>query len=275
MKVRDLDLLVCPDCHSKLDWRGTNVELTVDEGALVCRPCGVEWHVRDGWARFYRDRAVRRRDELIRRLCDAMPALHDPFVYVALPALQGGTARDLRRVAIRHLRLDELEPHADGSASRVLEVGIGTGAQLPGIYDAFPEGTEVWGTDLSVGLLALTRHRIIGDERMRHTRLVLSDAHHLPFPDGAFDRVLHVGGTGGFRDPAAAFAEMARVSQPGSPVVIVGEKLDPARRHRLLHRIVFRTVADPHDPVAALPAGATGVRSEQVSRYYCCLSFRS
>jgi ubiquinone/menaquinone biosynthesis C-methylase UbiE len=109
-------------------------------------------------------------------------------------------------------------------------------------------------------------------------RLVMADAHALPFADHFFDRVFHVGALGSYRDPARALAEMARVAVPGSPIVAVDEQLDPARADNLLARAFFRLVtfyeARPHCPVEALPEGATDVLEEQLSRFFYCLRFR-
>jgi ubiquinone/menaquinone biosynthesis C-methylase UbiE len=171
-----------------------------------------------------------------------------------------------------------LRPHPDGAPVRVLDVGIGTGSDLPWIRAALPPGlpVEVWGVDLSAGMLAICRRRL------RHTpdpsvRLLLADVHALPFPDATFDRVLHVGALNSFRDPAAALAEMARVARPGAPIVIVDERLDPDGAHTLAHRAAFRLVCFyrpyPPDPRGLLPAGATDVVVEQIGRFFFCMRF--
>jgi ubiquinone/menaquinone biosynthesis C-methylase UbiE len=134
---------------------------------------------------------------------------------------------------------------------------------------------EIWGCDLSRGMLAVLRRRLApGDE----LRLLLADAHALPFPDGAFDRVFHVGGINGYRDPGRALAEMARVAGPGTPIVVADEQLDPTRAHSLWQRATFKLVTfydpHPHCPVEALPPDATDVQVEQIDRFFYCLRFR-
>ena len=105
-----------------------------------------------------------------------------------------------------------------------------------------------------------------------------ADAHALPFADASFDRVFHVGGIGGYGDTRLGLAEMARVARPDTPIVVVDEQLDPGRDDSLFHRVVFRALTfyttAPDSPVADLPPGATAVLSEQVSRFYYCLTFR-
>jgi ubiquinone/menaquinone biosynthesis C-methylase UbiE len=117
----------------------------------------------------------------------------------------------------------------------------------------------------------------------RHTgrplRLLLADAHALPFRDATFDRVFHVGGIAAYRDPRVGLAEMARVARPGTPIVVVDEQLDPGRRHGLYHRLAFRALTfydrAPASPTALLPPDATDVVDEQVTRFYYCLTFRA
>jgi hypothetical protein len=82
----------------------------------------------------------------------------------------------------------------------------------------------------------------------------------------------------GYGDPGRGLAEMARVARPDTPIVVVDEQLDPASRQSPFHRLVFRALTfyttTATSPVAHLPAGATAIVSEQLSRYYYCLTFR-
>jgi ubiquinone/menaquinone biosynthesis C-methylase UbiE len=109
-------------------------------------------------------------------------------------------------------------------------------------------------------------------------RLLRGDAHRLPFADNQFDRVFHVGGINGYRDPKLGLAEMARVARPRTPIVVVDEELDPERKHSLRHRLAFRAITwfdpDPRVPVDRLPAGTECVEVSRVCRFYYCLTFQ-
>lgn len=270
MRVDDLRALACPDCHAPLAWRGTNLELVIQDGAFTCAACGAAHEARDGWATFYREGRVRQRDRLLCALCDRHPRLHDPAVALLLPIAQGGgDPRQVRREANERLDLGSMAP-----GTRLLEVGVGAGSHLPALRAAMPAGTEIWGTDLSVGMLRLARRRCARDRRLGATRLLLADAHRLPFAGATFDRVLHVGNAAGFRDPEPALAEMARVTRPGGTVVVVVEHLDPSRRQGLLHRRIFGAIADPHSALQALPENVRDVEVRQVTRFYACVRFR-
>lgn len=277
--VRDVERLACPACAGVLVFHGQEEGGRLSDGGLRCGGCGEAWPVERGLARLYREDAVRGTDRLMRVIYDGLPSLHDPLTAVLTPVLQSVTEARMRDGYMRRLELGALEPREDGQPVRVLEVGVGAGANLPLIRRGLPPGldVEVWGVDLSEGMLKHCQRRVRrgGYEPVR---LLMADAHALPFPAGMFDRVLHVGGIGGYRDAATALGEMARVARKGTPLVVVDEQLDPAFRPSLLQRAAFRALTfyskDPHCPRELLPIGAEAVIEEQVAPFYYCLSFR-
>ncbi|MFO0756935.1 MAG: class I SAM-dependent methyltransferase [Byssovorax sp.] len=269
MTSNDIARLRCPSCRGALAEQGA---------ALACAGCGARWPVEDGTPRLYRQEQIQGTDRLLKVFYDGLPSLHDPLTRHALPILQGGgREHEMRAAYMRRIDLGALRPRDDGGPLRVLEVGVGSGANLPLIEAALPRDldVEIWGLDYSPGMLRACRRSLRAG--MRAPRLLLGDAHALPFPDGAFDRVFHVGAMGSFRDPRRALAEMARVARRGTPIVVVDEQLDPAEKHGLFTRAAFRMLTfydrDPHCPRELLPAGAAEVLEEQVSRFYYCLRF--
>jgi ubiquinone/menaquinone biosynthesis C-methylase UbiE/uncharacterized protein YbaR (Trm112 family) len=271
MSPADLARLVCPTCRARL-------ALTAP-ARLACTGCGAAWPIERGLPRLYREATVRGSDRLMRLFYDGLPSLHDPLTRHLLPLLQaGGTEAALRDGYMKRIDLAALTPSPDGGPRRILEIGVGAGANLPLVQRDLPPGVdaEIWGLDLSLGMLRQCERRL-----RRWTgpkvHLLAADAHALPFPDGAFDRVFHVGAMGSFRDGRRVLAEMARVARPGTPIVVVDEQLDPAREHGRLARAAFRLLtfydASPHCPVELLPPGAIDVLEETVSRFYYCLRF--
>jgi ubiquinone/menaquinone biosynthesis C-methylase UbiE len=192
---------------------------------------------------------------------------------------QAGTEQQVRDGYMPRLELSALRPRADGQPVRILEVGIGTGANLAWVRRDLPPGlpVEIWGVDLSQGMLRVLQRRL-RQQSSEQPRLLMADAHALPFPTACFDRVFHTGAIGNYRAPDVALAEMARVAMPGTPIVVVDEQLDTSRRQGLYHRLMFRLVTfydrHPHAPVEHLPPGAVSVRVEQISRFFYCLSFQ-
>ena len=272
MLPSDLPLLACPDCRSELTWRGRLRGGHLRRGELVCDRCG-PWPVRRGVPRLMG--ALGHKDRLMRVAYQVCAPLHDLAVRVTLPLFQGrGETEDAARAAmVDLLRLDELGPAADRPC-RVLDIGVGTGLLLPWLARVWPVPVELWGIDFSSHMMGSA-----GRAPLRApARLLLADAHRLPFVDDAFDRVIQVGAIGGFTDPAAALAEMVRVAAPGARLLAVDERLDPARGHSLRHRAAFGLVTlyqrEAQSPVDLLPSGVVEVRDEQVSRFFYGLAFR-
>ena len=281
MNPAGLAQIVCPTCRARLTPAPpSRPGETLREGRLDCAGCGASWPIEGSLPRLYREATVRGSDRFMRLFYDGLPSLHDPLTRHLLPLLQaGGSEAALRDGYMKRIDLAALAPPPDGRARRILEIGVGAGANLPLVQRDLPRGLDaaIWGLDLSLGMLRQCQRRL------RHwtgppVHLLAGDAHALPFPDGAFDRVFHVGAMGSFRDGRRVLAEMARVAVPGTPIVVVDEQLDPARAHGLLPRAAFRLLtfydASPHCPVELLPPRATDVLEEAVSRFYYCLRFR-
>ena len=258
--MTDASPLCCPACH----------------GALIrdaCSDCGTVWGERGGFSALYTEERVTGTDRFMRRIYDGLPSLHDPLTEHLLPRLQ----RDVSEDQMRSAYLDRLEIDGLEGPIRVLEVGVGTGANLARVQQRMPAADlRYYGMDLSLGMM---KHAA---ERAKHVgfpvELVLGDAHRLPYRDDSFDRVFHVGAIGSFRDPGQALAEMARVARPGAVIVVVDEELDPHRKHRKRDRLAFRmlTFYDPHPgcPTDLLPDGAEVISKTAISRFYYCLAFK-
>ena len=291
LTLDDVSLLRCPACRGAFRWQSEEGGGPLHQGGLSCAGCARVWPVVAGLPRLFQEERVRGNDRLLRVIYDALPSLHDPLTTALTPFLAGMTEHDGREHVCRRMDLASLAPPPghDGGPSkgpptppgrplRILEVGIGGGANLS-YFRRHLGGrpAEIWGIDLSAGMLGECR-KLVQKEGHTGVRLLVADGHALPFPDQSFDRVLNLGGLGGYRDPRTALAEMARVAVRGSPIVLVDEQLDRGRAHGLFYRAVFRALTfyepDPKSPRAILPEGASGVIDEQPTRCYYCLTFR-
>lgn len=272
-----MNVIVCTDCRGELAFEP-------GQRALTCGACGAVWPLRGGLPCMYREAEIRGIDRYMRWIYDGIPSMHDPSVRVLIPLLElGGSERQLRTAYMARLELASLQAPPDGEPLRILEVSVGTGANLPyldaGLAHLQPGvPIEIWGLDVSLGMMRqCLKHPSMANRA--DLRLLLGDAHRLPFRDATFDRVFHVGGINAFRDRGEALNEMARVAKPGTPIVVVDEQLDPDRRHSLYHRLAFRaaTFYDPRPraPVDELPRGAKDVLVEQASRFFYTLRFRT
>lgn len=117
---------------------------------------------------------------------------------------------DAHETEIEHRRAFDIAiPLMRGiGATRVLDVGCGTGKAIRAIGEAAPE-IEVVGIDPSPDLLAVARERY----GIPADRLIEGSGQRLPFPDKSFDAVLAVAVLHHVPDPWAVVAEMIRVSR--------------------------------------------------------------
>jgi ubiquinone/menaquinone biosynthesis C-methylase UbiE len=286
---RDLQVLQCPreHCHGHLALHGDVAPADKDDdrplefGALDCAECGTSWPLQWGVPTLIEPGTVAGSDRLLRPIYDFIAPSHDVGVNWVLPLLQFPDPQGARERYIERMQLDEFDKIAPSDRPiRILEVGIGAGANLPLLQQYLPLDVEVefWGLDLSVGMLLQCALRSEWWYGVQGVRLLLADAHRLPFQDDQFDRVFHVGAINGYRDPRAALSEMARVARPGTPIVVVDEELDPKGTHNLCHRIAFESLTwfdtNPRAPIDLVPKECLATAEvTRVSRFYYCLTF--
>lgn len=149
-------------------------------------------------------------------------ALYDPLM-----ALQD--ALGFRRQRIRTAR---------AATGRVLELGVGTGLNLP----HYTSADEVVGVEPDPHMLARARRR--ADAAPCPVRLVEADAESLPFADGEFDTAVFALSLCTIPDARAALAEARRVLAPEGRLIFLEhvraerpwaaslqERVAPAWRH--------------------------------------------
>ncbi len=136
----------------------------------------------------------------IRRIYDRLARLYD-FLELPSEVLLG--LRRCRRELVAKARGD------------VLEVGIGTGKNLP----YYPPGCRLTGVDLSPAMLERAARRAA---RLGRTVVLLPmDAERLEFPDRSFDTVLSTLSLCTIPDPVRALREMGRVCRPGGRILLL------------------------------------------------------
>lgn len=127
--------------------------------------------------------------------------------------LDGGAAAsalgfpDLRAALLRHARGD------------VLEVGVGTGLNLP-LY-TWQTIATLTAVDLSPGMLEQARAKLPSLPRQDAVTLRAANVTAMPFNDEAFDCVVDTFSMCVFVDPAAALVEMGRVLKPGGRLLLL------------------------------------------------------
>lgn len=121
----------------------------------------------------------------------------------------------------------QLEPYrrrvAGAAHGRVLELGVGSGRNLPFYSDAV---SAVFGVDPSPELLRMAR-RAIPSSAVRNVELLEGSAEALPFDGPCFDTVVVTWSLCSIPHPARALAEARRVLKPGGRLVFAEHGLSP------------------------------------------------
>lgn len=100
---------------------------------------------------------------------------------------------------------------------RVLDVGVGTGLELP----MFKPQLKITGIDLSEPMLVVARKRVADAGLKNIEALTAMDAMNISFPDGSFDAAVAPYVLTTVPDPARLLDEMIRVVRPGGEIVLV------------------------------------------------------
>ena len=266
----DLELLRCPVSGQPLRFSGSKRGDVLHNGRLHSET-GPAWRIRDGVFELFATANLTPRERAVDKIYDLIAPTHDVAVEKLLPLLEWPTESVSRQTYIDSMNLDAL-----ASGASILEIGCGSGANLP-LVAAANRDLNYWAVDINQRMLnrCIANH---GEHFIAPIKAGFADAHALPFADNVFDRVFHVGGINGYRNPAQGLAEMARVAKPQAPIVVVDEALDRERKNSVLHELVFLSLTFFDEircaPVAMLPAGTTLIELKPLSRYYYCMSFQ-
>lgn len=162
-------------------------------------------------------------------------------------------------LAVRRLRRELLQQ----ASGRVLEVGVGTGKNLP----HYPQTCHITAVDLSPAMLQLACKRAM-KLRLGVDFLVM-DAEALAFPDHSFDTVVDSLSLCTIPDPVAALREMSRVCCRDGQILLVEHgrsshewlgRWQDRRAPRHIEKFGCRWNQDPLDLLGKAELVATRVR---------------
>ncbi len=114
---------------------------------------------------------------------------------------------------------------------------MGTGQQLLNLKNHGVEG-HFFGNDISYGMLRKCRKNL--KKWGIDAGLVQGNAEALPFRDGFFDVVFHVGGFNFFNNKEKAVGEMIRAAKPGAKLYIVDESDSVRDKPGIIANIISR-----------------------------------
>jgi SAM-dependent methyltransferase len=198
MKLRLLDLLVCPACKGRLSVRSE--QMTGDEivsGSLACASCGKSFPVTAGIPRFVGHDAY----------AESFGDEWHRFRTVQIDSLNGTTQSQ------DGFRLKTGLTPADVRGRLVLDAGVGAGryAEVMALW-----GAEVVGVDLTRAVDAAAQNL----RRYPAAHLVQADIFALPFREQTFDIAYSIGVLHHTPDTAAAFRHVALVLKKGGQLAV-------------------------------------------------------
>jgi ubiquinone/menaquinone biosynthesis C-methylase UbiE/uncharacterized protein YbaR (Trm112 family) len=267
MRRLTLDLLCCPRCHGEVSAQGEQGGEAIDSGSLYCSSCKASFPIDNGIPQFIDLEEVEGLNLRFARFYNWFSRLYPLVTKIGMLGF-GGDRRARNEV------LDRLEL----GGGRVLEVSIGTGANLPYLFER-PDLGKIYGLDISS--LQLARCQEFVAKRDWPVDLFLGTAEALPFKSEAFDSVFHIGGINFFSNKRKAIEEMVRVARPGSRIVIADESEEVARSISRILRVRHPQggALDLKVPVALVPDAMEEVRVDGIWKAHghhhgYCLEFR-
>jgi len=115
----------------------------------------------------------------------------------------------------------------------VLEVGIGTGLNLP----LYPTNCRLTGIDLSEEMLQKAQDKVV-ELGLGNVTLKTMDATTMDFGQGEFDSVVATYTISAVPDPVGVLREMKRVVKPGGNIVILNHFRSPHRMVSQIERLI-------------------------------------
>ena len=259
MKPESVAILRSPQSHEPLRLESKTEPDGTVAAALVSIPSGERYPMRDGIPVLLDQSTVTGSNLRYQRAYDRAARLYDPAIGL-VAALAGGNERRFRWGYLERLGI-----HA---GQRVLEVSVGTGANLR----CLPRGPEYHALDISWGML--TRCRANLARWAFEAELYQGNAQALPFRDETFDVVFHVGGINAFEDRALALSEMLRVARTGARLLVVDETakaMEALSWFPGVRKVLEEYSGRFEAPVELLPDSARGVEAVPIVKgwLYC------
>jgi ubiquinone/menaquinone biosynthesis C-methylase UbiE/uncharacterized protein YbaR (Trm112 family) len=263
MKPETVSLLCSPGTHEPLRLSSLAGSAGSATEVLVGVHSGEVFRIRDGIPLLLDESRLSGFNRRYQRLYNRVAGLYDAAIKLFATLVGGGEAH-FRRQYLQELELQD--------GCRVLEVSIGTGANLRYL----PPQAAYYGLDISWRMLKRCQENL--KRWGRAAELILGNAEELPLLDESFDAVFHVGGINAFNDRLKALCEMIRVARSCVKIMIVDETARLMRPFTWIPGV--RSWMEQFGerlsaPVDLLPPGMRDVQVKQIAKgNLYCLTFR-
>jgi ubiquinone/menaquinone biosynthesis C-methylase UbiE len=263
MKPETVSLLCKPGTHEPLYLASQAGPDGSQQEVLVAEESGEKFVLREGIPILLDESKISGFNQRYQGFYNRAAGLYD-IAMKMFGFLVGGGEKRLRQEYLQELGVQK--------AQLVLEVSVGTGANL----HYLPAGATYLGLDISWGMLEKCQMNLA--QWGKEGDLIMGNAEELPLRDGLFDIVFHVGGINAFNDPAIAIEEMVRVAKSGARLMIIDETskmmesiswMPTARKWLNEHGERFTA------PVSLLPQGMQDVKTRDIAKgNMYCLTFQ-
>jgi ubiquinone/menaquinone biosynthesis C-methylase UbiE/uncharacterized protein YbaR (Trm112 family) len=209
MNQGSLDFLCCPACKGILAFPDLSTLHEISSG-LFCKVCGRNYSADNGYVDFLGDNKTiykNRWEKIIRSLYAKFYTTTTNLILIFF----GGIKKSREEV----LDLLELKESAI-----ILETGMGPGDNFPLMTESV-KNLRIFGIDIQKQMMIHCMRNI--RKWKIDAELFRADAEELPFCNGMFDVVFHLGAFNLFADKNKALNEMIRVARPGARIVIADE----------------------------------------------------
>ena len=251
MKMSFKELLCCPLCKGNLTGESSRGPGGTGIDRLICHSCMKSFENRVGYLDFLNGDGLvfrSRRERLVRSVYAKVYTPVTNFMFLFC-----GGAKKAREEVMSRLRVSE--------GAYVLETGMGYGENFLWL-NRKANNLRLFGVDIQKEMMANCTRNLL-DWKIS-AEIFRANAQALPFRDGVFDAVFHLGAINLFQDKKKAIEEMIRVSKPGTHIVIADETEKAGRMFNWFTGPAERIVP----PVDLVPAEMMNIAMETIWRGY-------
>lgn len=187
-----LEMCICPVCHGNLK---------IQNEYIRCNECECVFPIINGIPNFISDR---HKPKKIQELSDIYENASSKYPGSPKACGYSGNTDYLSRLNVLRKWIDFDKINGE----KIIDIGCGIGLMTAELVGK----NEVWGIDISSGLLNMARKKGL--------KTILASGHLLPFKNDSFNIAICIGVIPYYKDPSRIFSEICRLTRPEGKMVI-------------------------------------------------------